>query len=59
MKELSRRRRLAVYALLAGAALITLLSTLALWVDRQMLDNGTWETASAKVIRDPEVRSSL
>jgi hypothetical protein len=59
VKELSRRRRLAVYALLVGAALITLLSSLTSWVDRQLLDNNTWRSASAKVIRDPQVQSAL
>jgi hypothetical protein len=56
---LSRRRRAAVWVLVVAASLIGFVSILTVWVNRQMLDNGAWTTASAKVIQDPKVRSAL
>jgi hypothetical protein len=56
---LSRRRRAAVWVLVVSASVIGFVSILTVWVNRQMLDNGAWTTASAKVIQDPKVRSAL
>jgi hypothetical protein len=56
---LSRRRRIACWALLILASLIGLVSVLTVWVDRQMLDNTSWEKASTDAIDDPAVRSAV
>jgi hypothetical protein len=56
---LSRRRRLVVWLLIVFASLIAFVSTLALWVDRQILDNNGWTSASEQVIVDPEVQQAL
>jgi hypothetical protein len=54
-----RRRRIAVWALIVLASLLALLSSLTLWVNRQVLDNNGWENASSQIIRDPKVRAAL
>jgi hypothetical protein len=54
-----RWRSITVWTLVVLATLIAFASTLTLWVKRQMLDNGEWKAASAKVIADPEVRGAL
>jgi hypothetical protein len=56
---LSRRRRLAVWLLIVFASLIAFVSTLTLWVDRQILDNNGWTSASEQVIADPQVQEAL
>jgi hypothetical protein len=56
---LSRRRRLVVWLLIVFATLIAFVSTLTLWVDRQLLDNNGWTSASEQVIVDPEVQQAL
>ena len=58
-RVMSRRRSAAVWTLLVLAAIITLVSTLTLWVNRQLLDNGEFRRANAKIIRDPQVQSAL
>ena len=35
------------------------MSILTTFVNRQLLDNGSWNKASAKVIQDPQVRSAV
>ena len=52
-------RRALVWTLVVLASLITLGSTLNSWVEREMLDNQSWEDASAELIEDPEVQSAL
>jgi hypothetical protein len=56
---LSRRRRIAIWALLVLASLIAVVSVLALWVDRQMLDDKAWKDATTEAINDPAVQNSL
>jgi hypothetical protein len=56
---LSRRRRLAVWLLIVFASLIAFISTLSLWLDRQLLDNNGWTAASEQVIADPQVQDAL
>jgi hypothetical protein len=55
----SGRRRLAVWLLVVLASVIAFLATLTTWVDRQLLDDNTWQTTSRKLVEDPEVRDSL
>jgi uncharacterized membrane protein len=56
---LSRRRRLAIWALIVVASLIVLVSILTTWVNRQLLDNAQFSKASTKMIQDPEIRNTL
>ena len=56
---LSRRRRLAVWALVVTASLLGLVSIFTTWVQRQMLDNHAWKNASTQVIEDAQVRAAL
>ena len=56
---LSRRRRIAIWALIVVASLIAVISVLTIWVKRQMLDNEAWSNASAELIQDPTIRSAL
>jgi hypothetical protein len=52
-------RRAVIWALIVAASLIALASTLTAWVDRQMLDEQAWRTASAELIEDPQVRDAI
>ena len=56
---MSRARRVWVWVLIVAASLLALASTLTAWVDRQMLDEQAWRTASAELIEDPQVRDAL
>src|SRR6476619_5047528 len=56
---LSRRRRIAIWALIVSATIIGFVSILTTWVDRQMLDNHAWTNASTQVIQSKEVRTAL
>ena len=56
---LSRWRKIAIWALIIVASLVTLVSILTTWVNRQMLDNHSWHNASTRVIQDPAVQSAL
>jgi len=57
--QLGRGRKIGIWALIVVASIVTLLSILTVWVDRQMLDNHSWHKASAKIIQDPAVQSAL
>jgi len=56
---LSRGRKIGIWALIVGAAIITLASILTVWVDRQMLDDHAFHKASQQIIRDKSVQSAL
>jgi hypothetical protein len=56
---LSKGRRIVIWTLIVVASVIAFGSVLTTWVDRQMLDNQSWEDASADLIEDPQVRDSL
>jgi hypothetical protein len=55
----SRRRRVAVWVLIALAALIALVSSLTIWVREQMLDTEAWVDSSAELLENDEIRSAL
>ena len=57
--KLGRWRRISIWTLIVLASVIALVSTLTIWVDRQMFDNNSWRKASEDVITNPEIRSSL
>jgi hypothetical protein len=56
---LSKRRRIAIWSLIVLASLIALISVLAVWTDRQMLDNSAWNDATKEAIADPAVQDAL
>src|SRR3954467_3392379 len=56
---LSRLLRGLVGTLIVLASVIALGSILTTWVDRQMLDQQSWRTASEELIQDPQVRDAL
>jgi hypothetical protein len=56
---MSRARRAWIWVLIVAASLLALASILTAWVDRQMLDEQAWRTASAELIEDPQVRDAL
>ena len=57
--KLSRKRRIVVWTLVVLATILALVSILTTWVNRQMLDNTAWNKATAQVIQDPQVQTSL
>ena len=57
--KMTRRRRIGVWSLVILASFIGLVSILTTFVNRQLLDNTSWNKASAKVIQDPQVRSAV
>jgi hypothetical protein len=56
---LSGRRRAVVWALIVLASLIAVGAALTTWIDRQMLDEQSWNDASAELIEDPAVRAAV
>jgi len=56
---MSGRRRVIVWVLIVLASLIAIGSILTTWVDRQMLDEESWRTASAELIEDPAVQDAV
>src|SRR3954463_7997735 len=56
---LTRGRKAAVWTLMGLATLIGIVTVLCTWVNRQMLSNESWRTASAQTIQDPAVQSAL
>jgi hypothetical protein len=58
-ETLSRGRTAAIWTLIALATLIGLLSVLATWVNRQLLDEDNFRATSTELIQDPEVRAAV
>jgi len=56
---LSRGRRIAIWSLITLASLLAVVAILATWVNRQILDNGSFETTSTRLVRDPAIQSAL
>ncbi|HEX3268212.1 MAG TPA: SHOCT domain-containing protein [Gaiellaceae bacterium] len=56
---LSGRRKAAIWTLIVLASLLGVLSIMAGWINRQLLDNDEWNRASARIVRDPTVRETL
>jgi hypothetical protein len=56
---LSRGRRVAIWALIGVASLLAVVAILATWVNRQLLDNDTFQTTSANLVQDPAIQSAL
>ena len=58
-KPLSRRRRIAVWTLVVLASVLALASILTTWVNRQVLDNTAWNSATTRIIQDPKVQTAI
>ena len=56
---LSRGRRIAVWSLIVLASLLAVVAILATWVNRQILDNDSFQTTSTHLIQDPAIQSAL
>jgi hypothetical protein len=59
VSQLSTGRKIAIWFLVIAASLISIVSILTLWVQRQVLDNHAWTTASEQLIEDPQIRDAL
>src|SRR5436189_6123136 len=57
--HLSRRRRIVIWALVVLGSVVLLVSILTLWVERQVLDNGSWKHASQRPSQRPKVQDTL
>jgi hypothetical protein len=57
--KLSRRRRIVIWTLIVVTTLIALIGTVTVWVERQILDDHSWRSASEDIVTDPQIRSSL
>jgi hypothetical protein len=57
--HLSRGRRIAVWTLVVVATVLTLVSILTTWVNRQMFDNTAWNKATTQVVQDPQVQAAI
>jgi hypothetical protein len=55
----SRGRAIGAAALLWLAGILTIISMLAIWVNRQVLDPGAWSATSTQVISNPAVRTAV
>jgi hypothetical protein len=55
----SRRRRLAVWALVVLGALCLLISTISVWVRDMALDPDEWADTSTQLLQSPDVRNVL
>jgi hypothetical protein len=56
---LSQKRAIAVWALVAAATLLLLISSLTVWVKRQALDTDAWTNASGRLLADDDIRGAL
>jgi hypothetical protein len=59
LRPVSTRRKIAIWVLIVLASIITFLSILTTWVNRQLLDGHSWHKASTQVIQDPAVQTAL
>jgi flagellar biosynthesis/type III secretory pathway M-ring protein FliF/YscJ len=58
-KKASRRRRWMVGSLIAAASLVLVLSVLALWIRRVVLDSEGYNTTTAQLLEQPEIQQAL
>jgi hypothetical protein len=54
-----RQHRGSVYALIAVASVLALLSTSAIWANRQALETDTWTDTSTKLLEDEDIREAV
>jgi hypothetical protein len=56
---LSRRRAIAVWSLAGVATLLVFVSSLTVWVKRQILDSNARVDTSGQLLENPEIRGAL
>lgn len=56
---LSRKRAIAVWALVILASILLLVSSLTIWVKRQALDTDAWTNASGQMLANDDIRQQL
>lgn len=54
-----RRRKALVYTLIGLACVLTLASSLTIWVQRQLLDTDRWVDTSSQLLQEEEVREAI
>ena len=54
-----RAHSVLVYVLILLGAVILLVTTVGVWVDRQVLDTDNWVEVSDELLADPEVRAAV
>ena len=54
-----RRRKGLAYTLIAIACVLTLASSLTIWVQRQLLDTNQWVDTSSELLQQPAVRDAI
>lgn len=57
--EQQRRRRGLVYGVVVLAALFAILSSFAIWANRQLLETDEWVETSTELLEDEEIRDAL
>ena len=58
-QKASRRRRWMVGSLIAAASLVLILSVLALWIRRVVLDSDGYNTTTTQLLQQPEIQQAL
>jgi hypothetical protein len=58
-QKASRRRRWMVGSLIAAASLVLILSVLALWIRRVVLDSDGYNATTAQLLQQPEIQQAL
>lgn len=56
---MSRGRSFGVAGILLLATILLLISSMGIWANRQLLDNGNWRTSSAKLLQNEDFRNTL
>jgi hypothetical protein len=54
-----RQHRKLAYALIALASVLAILSTFAIWANRQLLENDTWTDTSTELLEDDDIREQV
>jgi hypothetical protein len=54
-----RQRRKTVYALVVFAALLTFVSSFAIWANRQLLETDTWTNTSSELLQNEDIRTQV
>jgi len=57
--DVRRPRRPGVYALIVAGTVTAFLAVLAIWVQRQVLDENNWTTSSSRLLEDPAIRTAV
>jgi hypothetical protein len=59
MKPIGTGRKIAIWALIVLATLITFISTFTIWGKRQLLSTDHWTKSSAALLQNPDIRAAV